>query len=223
MNTPKIIAEVKKAEDGFALTVNGKAIQTPKGRPWICTSEQLARAAADDVQANGLKAALYKLQSHMIDTPADDVIQSIEDHFDTDLVFYEATDPVDLVAFQKQAWEPVRDWLCEALGGVPFRISQHTTLSEQLPKTHKALDAYVKELEPAQRTVAFFAGQLSASVAIGLAFAAKELDAEAAHKAGHADEYYQEERYKPDDLMTNRFKENIEQFQQLQNFRDFSY
>ena len=59
MNTPKIRAEVKKAEDGFALTVNGKAIQTPKGRPWICTSEQLARAAADDVGTTWLKDCLF--------------------------------------------------------------------------------------------------------------------------------------------------------------------
>lgn len=223
MTTPKLKAEVKAQGDAFAVTVNGKPLKTPNKKDWVCTSENLAKVAAEEVEKHGTKGAFYKLQSFVVDTPAETTQTEMLDHFDTDLVFYEADEPVDLVAFQKQHWEPVRTWLCDALGGVPFKISYHTTLNEQPKTTHEALEAYLKGLSTEQRAVAYFAGRLASSVAIGLAFAAKELDAEDAHKAGHADEYYQESRYKPDDLLTERFDENIKQFAQLQIFRDFSY
>ena len=197
MSTPKLTTKTEQTAEGYRVLVNDKPLKTPNKAEWVCASEKLAEATAEEVVTQGVKGALYKLQSYVIDTPAATTTEEMTELFDTDLVFYEADTPVDLVAFQKQAWEPVRDWLCEALGGVPFRISHHTTLNEQLPATHKALKAYLDDLSTEQRAVAYFAGRLSASVAIGLAFAAKELDAEAAHKAGHADEYYQENRYQP--------------------------
>ena len=223
MSTPKIKTEIKQQGDSFAVLVNGKPLKTPLKKAWLCRAENIAKATAEEVEKHGTKGAFYKLQSFIIDTPATTTRAEMIDHFDTDLVFYEADEPVDLVAFQKQHWEPVRTWLCDALGGVPFKISYHTTMNEQPKATHKALEAYLKGLSDEQRAVAYFAGRLASSVAIGLAFAAKELDAEDAHKAGHADEYYQESRYKPDDLLTERFEENIKQFAQLQIFRDFSY
>ena len=223
MAAPKLKTTVEKTPQGFAVLVNGKPLKTPKGAPWACHNEALANATATEVAAQGLNGALYKLQSYIIDTPAHTTCTEIADHFETDLVFYEASTPADLAAHQNAAWAPVRTWLSNTLGGVPFTVTHHTTLETQPEEAVVALQAHVEGLDVAQRAVAYFAGRLSASVAIGLAFAAKELDAEKAHTASHADEYYQEARYKKDDLLTERLEENKKQLVQLQIFRDLSY
>lgn len=224
MHPLKLYITVEKAApEGFALYVNNKVLKTPQGNPWVCASQKLAEAAAAEVLAEGTKGALYKLQSYVIDTPAAAATDEMADHFETDLVFYEAAEPEDLAAHQHAAWAPVRGWLAAKLGCKAFHVTAHTTLPPQLEETLNALSAYIKGLSREQRAVAYFAGRLAASVCIGLAFAAKELDAAAAHHAAMADEYYQETRYKPDDLLTKRLDENKEQFAKLQNFRDLSY
>jgi len=225
MTKPQIIFSVEKdpEHDIFFLKANSKPLKTPKGAEWFCWVEDLAQATLDELKELGTQSPLYRLQSYILDNDATDTFNEICNHFDTDLVFYEADAPVDLVAFQKQHWEPVREWLCEALGGVPFRISHHTTLNEQPKKTHAALKEYLYKTEVEHAAVAYFAGRLAASVCIGLAFAAKQLDAITAHKAAMADEYYQETRYKPDELLTKRLDENKAKFISLQNFRDLSY
>lgn len=223
MAAPKLKTTVEKTAHGYAVLVNGKPLKTPKGAAWVCPNEALAKATAAEVAKDALKSPLYKLQSYLLDTPAPTTCSEMADHFETDLVFYEADTPADLAAHQNAAWAPVRAWLSQTLGGVPFTVTHNTTLEPQPEEAVAALKSHVESLEAAQRAVAYFAGRLSASVAIGLAFAAKELDAEKAHTASHADEYYQEARYKKDDLLTQRLEENKRQLVQLQIFRDLSY
>ncbi len=219
INKPKVTLSIALTENGYIIAANGANITTPAGNEWLCPSEQLTIIASEQIQQHGSNSQLYRLISLMIDMQRTAITDELLSFFDTDLVCYYAKDPKDLVKWQQTYWSPILQW-AKSQKITPLRTTTDTMPITHSKTAHDALEAYLDTLDDNQIVTASVASKLSSSVLTGLAFTAGILTAESAHNIAHADEYYQQDRYGEDELLTERLEENLTQFKQLQQFRD---
>jgi chaperone required for assembly of F1-ATPase len=185
------------AGDGFAVTLDGRPMQTPGRRAINLPTEPLAQALAHewDEQADEIvphSMPLTRLVTTALDrvaTHRSGVLDDLAGYGAADLVCYRAKAPAELVAWQAQTWQPLVDWvshrydatLTVTLGIVPVAQSETAmvALSSALPP--------LTDLELiALHTITTATG----SLVIGLAVLEGELHGEAAWAAGLADELY---------------------------------
>lgn len=117
--------DVNSGAAGFAVTLDGKPMRSPAGRPFAVPSQALARAIAEEwdaVPAQGeIKPEampLTRLAMTGIDRAADQrpkVIADIAAYGASDLLCYRATEPQALVARQGRGWDPLLDWARQSL------------------------------------------------------------------------------------------------------------
>lgn len=105
------------------VTLDGQPIKTPGKRPLQLPTMALAEAIAAEWQAQGEKIdpatmTLTKLANTAIDRVAPSrvrIIAEMIDYAGSDLVCYRADRPPDLVASQRQHWDPVLAWAAAQL------------------------------------------------------------------------------------------------------------
>jgi chaperone required for assembly of F1-ATPase len=115
---------IAEGEGGFALTLDGRPVKTPARRALAAPVPALAEAIADEWRAQGeviepASMPLTRLANSTIDGVAiapGPVAAEIAKYLASDLVFYRAATPPELVARQALAWDPVLDWARAALG-----------------------------------------------------------------------------------------------------------
>ncbi|WP_128926325.1 ATP12 family chaperone protein [Bradyrhizobium guangxiense] len=117
-------AGVTDAEDGFAITLDGKPIRTPSGRQVVIPSRELAEAVAAEWAAQGeaidpSTMPLTRIANSVVEGVVDRVEFVSDDlakYFQSDLLFYRAGHPEGLVAREAAHWDPVLFWAAETLG-----------------------------------------------------------------------------------------------------------
>ena len=110
--------------DGFAVTLDGKSIRTPQGRPLAVPGQAIAEALAVewDAQTGAIDPArmpLTRLANSIIDGIAerrDEVAEDVVTYLGSDLLFYRAAGPAGLVAKQGATWDPIVRWAADELG-----------------------------------------------------------------------------------------------------------
>jgi chaperone required for assembly of F1-ATPase len=192
-------------EGGYAVTLDGRTVRTPGGASLVVPREALARAIAEEWEAQSEHVdpramPLTRLAATAIDQVAatrESLIAELVRFAETDLVCYRAEEPDELVARQEQGWQPHLDWLEESLG-VRLEVTRGVIPRRQPEPSLAALRALLDDLDDLT-----LAGMASATPALGslvlaLGMVYGRLDPEDAFAASRIDEVFQEERWGED-------------------------
>lgn len=115
---------ISEVAEGFAVTLDGKALRTPARRVLAVPKQRVAEALAAewDAQTPSIDPArmpLTRLANSILDGVADrrdEVAADIVKYLGSDLLFYRADGPDALIARQAAAWDPIVRWAADALG-----------------------------------------------------------------------------------------------------------
>lgn len=191
---------------GYAVHLDARPVKTPGKRDFRVGSHVLARAIAQEWEAQGevvdpAAMPLTRYVNSVLDGLAeqrDEVIGIVAGYAGTDLLCYRAESPDTLVARQAERWDPLLDWarttydapLILAAGVMP--VSQPPTSLERLKTLVTAHDDF--ELAALHDLVA-----ISGSLILGLAVSEKRLSAPEAFALSRLDEDWQIEQWGEDE------------------------
>ena len=198
-------ARVELAEDGYAVTLDGRPVLTPSGTQVVILSSRLADAIAcewaeqkEEIVPTSMP--LTQLAVTAIDRVGPgraEVINNIARYGATDLLCYRAEAPADLVRQQEELWQPLLDWVAKTYGArlqVTFGII-HTVQEES---ALVALRAAVNRHNEFELTALAEMTQICSSVVIGLAVTAGHIAPETAFETSLLDETWQSEQWGSD-------------------------
>lgn len=205
-------ADVVERPDGrFGIALDGRPLKTPARRDHGLPTRALAQGVADEwnAQKTDIRPAtmpLTTLAATAVDRVAaarETVIDELLAYARTDLVCYRAEHPPALIERQRAGWDPVLAWLVRR-----YDIALETTQSlTAVPQSDAALSrlAAILASEDNFRLAALHAlTAVTGSLAIALAAAAGEIDAETAFQLGYLDELYQADRWGLDEEAERR-------------------
>jgi chaperone required for assembly of F1-ATPase len=197
---------VAPAEGGYAVALDGRPIKTPLKRALVMPGEAMARAVAEEWDAqethvDPMAMIITRLANTAIDRVAGDearIVDEIVQFSASDMVCYRADTPDSLVGRQGAQWDPVLDWAHQTLGcrficvaGVMHQAQPVTSLE----KLREALSAE----SPWRLTAIHNMTTLTGSALVAVMTGAGALDAEAAWAAAHVDEDWQIEQWGEDE------------------------
>ncbi|SFJ44177.1 ATP12 family chaperone protein [Celeribacter neptunius] len=197
---------VAEADGGFTVHLDGRPVRTPAKAPLIVPTRALAELIAAEWQAQegvidpntmpatrGANAAIDKVTVQQAD-----VADMLAEYGDSDLLCYRAEHPKELVARQKEAWDPILEWAATHLGarlepraGVIHLPQPSEALQTLRRKTH---DFTAFELAAFHDLVS-----LSGSLILGFAVTEGHLPAEEAWRISRVDEQFQLEQWGEDE------------------------
>jgi chaperone required for assembly of F1-ATPase len=204
---------VAPAEDGFAVTLDGRPVRTPARKPLAVRSRALAEAIAAEwrAQTDRVEPAsmpLTRLASTALDLVAvrrPAIVDEVAGYAGTDLLCYRAEAPADLVVRQHAMWQPLLDWAAERHGAalaVTVGVVPGPQPSEALAALRRAVEA-----QDDLALVALHAATTAAcSLVIALALLDGRIDAGEAFELAQLDESYQIEKWGEDAEVARRRK-----------------
>lgn len=141
-------AEVAETPDGFAVTLDGKPVRTPTGKPLAAPNREIAEGIVAEWNAQGetidpLTMPLTRFANSVIEGVigrTELVSDDAAKYLGSDLLFYRARHPEALVAREAELWDPVVFWAAENLGA-HFILSEgvvHVTQPEAAIKAARA-------------------------------------------------------------------------------------
>ncbi len=204
-------AAVVEVDGGWKIELDGREVRTPSGELQCVPRRALAQAMAAEWNEQGDKVdpntmALCGLANAAIDrvTPGRETfIGQIEDYLKSDLVCYWAERPDDLVKRQRDAWQPLIDWM-----GSRFDVHLRTTSGivhlEQPEQAVVAVRSALKAFDAFHLAACVDMVGVLGSVTIGLALYERHISPERAFQVAFLDELYQVETWGEDDEATGR-------------------
>lgn len=202
-------ATIAAGPDGHSVLLDGKPLHLPGGAALRLRSETLAAAIAAEWQAAGggkggemsfadtpLTRLAGTAQQRVAPDPAP-IVDAIARYGESDLLCYRADTPEALVRRQAQAWQPWLDWAALTYDA-PLRVTTGVGHVHQHHDSIRALRGAVAALDVDALAALGIAVPALGSVVLGLALAAGELDAAAAHELGCLDELFQTELWGED-------------------------
>jgi chaperone required for assembly of F1-ATPase len=201
---------VLEAENGYAVTLDGKPVHTPARRPLAAPNLALAQAIAAEWDAqreliDPAKMPLTRLANAIIDGVAEKpgpVAAEIEKYLTSDLLFYRAASPQELRERQAALWDPILAWARDALGA-HFKLGEGIVHVVQPDAALKAAAAAIPA-DPWRLGALHVITTLTGSALIALAVARGALTAEAAWQAGHVDEDWNMAQWGKDEMAMTR-------------------
>ncbi|MEP2474771.1 ATP12 family protein [Roseobacter sp.] len=197
---------IEDTADGFAITLDGRAVKTPAKRALTVPTRPLADAVAAewDAQDDAIdpqampftrtaNAALDKVTVQHAE-----VAEMLAAYGDSDLLCYRAEQPVELVARQAQHWDPILDWAEMQLDA---RLAARSGVMH-VPQDAAALarlSARVQALPVFQLTAFHDLVSLSGSLILGFAAAQDLYDIARIWDISRLDEIWQSEQWGRDD------------------------
>jgi chaperone required for assembly of F1-ATPase len=204
-----------ESEAGFPILLDGRPVRTPAKQALAAPTEALAQRIAAEWAAQGatidpVAMPLTRLANAIVDgvIPAPlPVAQEVENYLGTDLLFYRASAPEALVALQRRHWDPVIEWVREALGArfAPAEGVMHVRQPDQAIAAAARAIPRGQGVREAWRLGALNAvTTLTGSALIALALDARALTVAAAWAAAHVDEDWNMETWGRDELALQR-------------------
>ena len=196
--------------EGYVVRLDDKLALTPARRVLSAPTRELGEALAAewDEQREVIdpaKMPLTRLANAIIDGVAErpqPVAAEIAKYLASDLVFYRAEGPAELVERQRQQWDPILAWAGEALGAA-FRSTEGVTHVAQPEQALQAARAAIPD-DPWRLGAVHAVTTLTGSTLIALALARGALDPDAAWHAAHVDEDWNMEQWGLDKLALQR-------------------
>lgn len=197
---------VRPAGQGFEVLLDDRPLRTPGKLPLLLPVEALARAVAQewDAQADVIDPntmPLTRAANSAIEkvTPQfSDVAGMLADYGGTDLLSYRADQPAELARRQAEAWDPLVDWAATDLRA-PLRITHGVIPVAQDPQALARLRAHVGALDIFGLTALHDLVTLPGSLVLGLAVIRGRIDAAEAFRLSRIDEDFQAEQWGRDD------------------------
>jgi chaperone required for assembly of F1-ATPase len=196
--------------EGHAVQLDDKPLRTPARRLLAAPNAALAEAVAAEWEdqrdlIEPAKMPLTRLANSIIDGVVDQqsaVAAEIVKYLGSDLLFYRAISPAELVARQQQHWDPVLNWAAQSLGA-QFVCTEGVTYIAQ---PQAAVDAarIAIPVDPWRLGAAHAATTLTGSALLALALARGFLSADAAWAAANVDEDWNMEQWGRDELAMQR-------------------
>ncbi len=117
-------AGVAETDGGFSVTLDGRPIRSPSGKPIVVPMRAIAEAIAAEWGAQAetidpLTMPLTRFANSVVEGVIDRVDEVADDaakFLGSDLLFYRAGHPETLVAREAQHWDPILFWAADALG-----------------------------------------------------------------------------------------------------------
>ena len=117
-------AGVAETPKGFGVMLDGKAVRTPSRRLLAAPTREIAEAIAAEWDAqkeiiDPTTMPMTRLANSVIDAVAarvEAVADDIAKYFHSDMLFYRAGHPAQLVANEAEHWDPVLFWAADTLG-----------------------------------------------------------------------------------------------------------
>jgi chaperone required for assembly of F1-ATPase len=194
----------------FAILLDDRPVKTPSGRPLALPSRPLAEAVAAEWQAqeeliDPAAMPLTRLANTIIDgvviTPAP-VAEEVGKYLGSDLVFYRADSPDDLVALQARHWDPLLDWARDSLQA-RFVLGEGVMFVAQPDHALAAARAAVPS-DPWRLGAVNVVTTLTGSALIALALERGQLSVEDAWAAAHVDEDWNMSLWGRDEIALER-------------------
>lgn len=197
-------------EGNVGVLLDGKPVLTPSRRPLAAPSLALAQAIATEWEAqtgviDPARMPLTRLANSVIDgvsEKSEPVTDEIARYLASDLLFYRAGTPVELIERQSEAWDPVLCWAREAHGA-------RFVLAEGIIHRAQPEDALAKmraqiPVDPWRLGAVSSITTLTGSGLLALAVAHGAFDVDAAWRAAHVDEDWQMMQWGRDELALKR-------------------
>ncbi len=199
-------ADVVSDEAGFVVTLDGRAVKTPLKAPLVLPSQEMAQAIAlewdaQDGVIDPTSMPVTRSANAAIDKVSlqhGDVVDMLAAYAETDLLCHRADGPEALVARQHQYWQPLLDWGAQT-HNAPLVV---TTGILPTMQPQNSLDSYRKriaEFRPFSLTALHDLIMLSGSLVLGLAVAARRIQADEAWDISRIDETFQIEQWGEDE------------------------
>lgn len=191
---------------GWEVLLDDKPLRTPGKLPLLLPTEALARAIAEEWDA---QSDIIDPQSMPLTRAANSAIEKVGPQFDavadmlgayggTDLLCYRATEPQDLITQQARGWDPLVDWSASDLRA-PLRTTQGVIPVAQDPEALRQLRARLDRLDPFALTALHDLVTLPGSLVLGLAVLEGKLTADEAFDLSRLDEEFQAGRWGRDE------------------------
>lgn len=194
--------DVRTEGAGFQVTLDGRPLKTPGGKPQILPTRALAEALAAEWRAQGDHLDLATMQlTKAINTVIDrimprrsEVIDDVAKFAGSDLLCYRAEGPDTLVARQLAQWDPWLAWAAEH-AGARLKTGSGITHVEQPADALQAIRRAMDEI-PDFALPALHAGvTITGSAVLGLAFALRRIGPDEVFAVSQVDEEFQAERW----------------------------
>jgi len=204
-------AEARTDGAGHVVTLDDRPMKTPARRALVLPTAALARAVAEEWQAQGESVdrdslALTRIACTALDRVEDrrvEVVEHLVSVGATDMTCYRVAEPAELMARQRAAWDPLLDWLA-AYCGARLELTDAIEPLEQSPEAVERLRQAASA--PGAMMLSALAGAVSAtnSLVIGLALRENHLGVAEAFEASQVEETFQIERWGEEPELTER-------------------
>lgn len=203
-------AAAAAATGGYAVRLDEKPVRTPASRVLAAPSLALARAIAEEWQAQRElidpgNMPLTRLANAIIDGVAErplPVAAEIEKYLSCDLLFYRAAGTPELAERQAHHWDPILSWADQALGA-RFKLTAGINHVAQPDDALAAASAAIPG-DPWRLGAVHAVTTLTGSALIALAMSRSRLNTEAAWQAANVDEDWNIEQWGRDELALKR-------------------
>jgi len=203
-------AGTAEAEGGFTVTLDGRPIRTPSGRIVILPNAGIAEAVAQEWRGQGetidpLTMPLTRFANSVIEAVVDRVDLVIDDiarYLQSDLLFYRAGHPEELVAREAEHWDGVLFWAADTLGA-HFMLAEGVVHVRQ-PETAVGAARAALPRDPWSVAALHVVTTLTGSALLALALRHGVRDADQVWAAAHVDEDWNAEQWGQDDEVLNR-------------------
>ena len=185
--------------DGWMIKLDNRMVRSPAGAPVYLPSPALARAVANEWQAqdkliDAVSMPLFSLSVTVVDRvmpyqPA--IIRELAGYGDNDLLCYRADDD-DLAAHQQQFWQPWLEWANREFG---ITLQVATGIMPVTQPHAGGLHDALQQFDAWQLGALHRAVSLGGSLVLGLGFVAGQLNAEQLFSTAFLDELWQNEKW----------------------------
>lgn len=197
--------ETSRGEEGWVVTLDGRAVRTPAGKRLHLPTENLVQLVADEWRAQGERIDLASMFNTrraygVADRPAEirkHLTEQCVRYGGTDLVCYLADRPAELRRRQEDAWGPMRAWAGEHLG-VQLTAVTGILPVEQPASSLEAIWRHAGTLDDFRFDGLVAAISLTGSAVLGLAVERRRVSAHEAFEISRVDELFQIERWGED-------------------------
>ena len=197
------------ANDFWQVTLDGKAVKTPTGKPLAVEVEAVAKRVRDEWEAQGEDILpdtmpLTRLANVAAERSGarDELVRDIVAYGTTDLLSYRKDSPEDFVARQSEAFDPILEWASEK--GLTLRSTTGILAIEQDPLTLDRLGEHAGQYSALGLTLFAHLTATYGSAILALAVMQGALDPGEAYDISQTDERYQAEVWGEDEEATAR-------------------
>jgi chaperone required for assembly of F1-ATPase len=199
------LVSVEKADGGYHILLDGRAVKRKAGPTLKCLNENIANRIMqewaeqkDEIIPDNMP--FTQIENTRLDRVAverDAMSANIFKYLNTDLLCYTVDATKELVKLQDDAWAPWRTWF-ENKFGVTLQTTNSLAAIQQDEKAHKAAAQYIESLDDVYFTILQIIVPLSGSLVLGVAFIEGAANADDIFKAAYVEEDYKAVLYDAD-------------------------